>query len=220
MILQAAGLAVLASLSPTALLVAAVYLGSARPRLIVGFYLIGAIVMSLVMGLALVVALRATDLSRPTGHTPRYELRLGLGIALLLGGIVVARRKPRPSDGADKGDGFVARMVARPGPRSAFAVGLLVFAPGATFIAALQVIATARAGVELTAAALVVVVVINAMLVWLPLVLHVVAPDTTTRYLMSFNTWLRAHSRVITAGLLVVVGGLLIGNGIYGLVAT
>ncbi len=172
------------------------------------------------MGLLLVVVLRATDLSRPSGHTPRYELRLGLGIALLLAGIVVARRKPRPSDRADKGDGFVARMVAQPGPRSAFAVGLLVFAPGATFVAALQVIATARADVELTVAALVVVVVINAMLVWLPLVVHVVAPDLTTRYLTSFNTWLRSHSRAITAGLLVVVGALLIGNGIYGLVAT
>ena len=34
MILQAAGLAVLAAISPTALLVAAVYLGSARPRLV------------------------------------------------------------------------------------------------------------------------------------------------------------------------------------------
>ena len=95
-----------------------------------------------------------------------------------------------------------------------------MFAPGATFVAALQVIATARADVELTVAALVVVVVINAMLVWLPLVVHVVAPELTTRYLTSFNTWLRSHSRAITAGLLVVVGALLIGNGIYGLVAS
>ena len=105
-------------------------------------------------------------------------------------------------------------MMARPGPRSAFAVGVLVFAPGATFIAALQVIATARASVETTAAALLVVVVINVMLVWLPIVLHVVAPETTTRYLTSFNDWLRSHGRTITVGLLVVVGLILIGNGI------
>jgi hypothetical protein len=110
-------------------------------------------------------------------------------------------------------------MMARPGPRTAFAVGLLVFAPGATFIAALQVIATARASVEATAAALVLVIVINVMLVWLPIVLHVVAPDRTTRYLTSFNDWLRSHGRSITAGLLMVVGAILIGNGIYGLIA-
>ena len=37
MLLQAAGLALLASLSPTALLIVAVYLGSDRPRLIAAF---------------------------------------------------------------------------------------------------------------------------------------------------------------------------------------
>jgi hypothetical protein len=217
MILQAAGLALLASLSPTALLVAAVYLGSARPRVTAGFYLIGATVMSLIMGLILVAVLRAADLSLPSSHAARYDFRLGLGIALLLGGIALSRRKRRASDPAQPG--FVSRLVARPGPRSAFAVGLLVFAPGATFIAALQVIATARASVELTAAALVVVIVINVMLVWLPIVLHVVAPDATNRYLTSFNGWLRSHGRAITVWVLVVAGLILIGNGIYGLIA-
>ena len=55
MILQAAGLAVLAAISPTALLVAAVYLGSARPRLVGSLYLAGAILMSLVMGLVVAI---------------------------------------------------------------------------------------------------------------------------------------------------------------------
>jgi hypothetical protein len=219
MILQAAGFAVLAALSPTALLIAAVYLGSARPRLTAGFYLTGAIAMSLVMGVVLLVVLRAADLSRPAEHTPRYGFRLGLGIALLVAGVIVARRTPRPSDPAQAQDGFVSRMATRPGPRSAFAVGLLVFAPGATFIAALQVIATARASVEVTAAALVVVIVINVMLVWLPIILHVVAPERTSRYLVSFNDWLRSHGRAIAAGVLVVAGLILIGNGLYGLMA-
>ena len=62
MILQAAGLAVLAAISPTALLVAAVYLGSARPRLVGTLYLAGAIIMSLVMGLVVIAILRNTGL--------------------------------------------------------------------------------------------------------------------------------------------------------------
>jgi hypothetical protein len=49
MLIQAAGLALLAAVSPTALLVAAVYLGSARPRYVTAFYLAGAVIMSLVM---------------------------------------------------------------------------------------------------------------------------------------------------------------------------
>src|SRR3974390_2459736 len=98
MMLRAAGFAVLASLSPTALLVAAVYLGSARPRLIAGFYLIGATVMSVVMGMVLVVALRAANLSRPPAPAARYDFRLALGILLLLAGIALARRSRRAAD--------------------------------------------------------------------------------------------------------------------------
>jgi Sap, sulfolipid-1-addressing protein len=218
MLLQAAGLALLAALSPTALLVAALYLGSARPRMTATFYLIGAVVMSLVMGVVLLVVLRSVALNRPAEHAPRYGLRLGLGILLLAGAIVVARRKPKPPDPArPQHRGLLDRMMANPAPLSAFAVGILVFAPGASFLAAVQVIATAQAGFEYTAVALVVVVLINVLLVWLPLILHMVAPQLTSHYLTSFNGWLRAHGRAVLTWVLVAVGAIMVGNGIYGL---
>src|ERR1700722_17504827 len=83
MLIQAAGLALLAALSPTALLVAAVYLGSARPRLTTVFYLAGAVTMSVVMGVIVLVVLRSTGLNAPAHREPRFGLRLGLGILLL-----------------------------------------------------------------------------------------------------------------------------------------
>jgi len=217
-LIQAAGLALLAALSPTALLVAAVYLGSARPRLTAGFYLIGAVAMSLVTGVVILLILRAAQLSRPAEHTPRYGLRLGLGILLLLAAIVVARRKPKPPDPDKPASGIVNKMVANPGPWSAFAVGLLIFAPGVTFLAALQVIATSDASDFETAVAIIVVVVINVLLVWLPIVMHIIFPNRTTRYLTAFNAWLRAHGQVILIVILIVVGLIMVGNGIYGLV--
>ena len=218
MIIQAAGLALLASLSPTALLIAAVYLGSARPKVTGAFYLAGAVAMSLIMGVVLLAVLRSTNLNRPAQHDPRYGLRLGLGILLLAAAVVVARRKPRPPDPAAPQRGIVSKMVASPGPLTAFLAGLLIFAPGATFLAALQVIATSRAGVEQTAVALIVVVVINVLFVWLPIVLYLVAPGMTTRYLTAFNGWLRAHSKTIIVWVLIVVGAIMVVNGIYGLV--
>jgi hypothetical protein len=108
-------------------------------------------------------------------------------------------------------------MVADPAPLSAFLVGILIFAPGVTFLAAVQVIATARASLDLTVLALVIVVVINVLLVWLPIVLHLVFPGATTRYLTAFNGWLRAHGKVILVCVLVAVGGIMAVNGIYGL---
>jgi Sap, sulfolipid-1-addressing protein len=216
-LLQASGLALLAAVSPTALLVAAVYLGSARPRLTAAAYLTGAVVMSLVMGLVLLLVLRSLHLSRPAEHEPRYGLRLGLGILLLAAVLVVVRRQPKPPDPAKAQQGIVSKMIANPAPLSAFLVGILIFAPGVTFLAALQVIATARAGVDLTILALTIVVVINVMFVWLPIVLYLIVPGPTSRYLTSFNAWLRAHGKLILVCAMTAAGAILVGNGIYGL---
>jgi len=218
MILQAAGLALLAALSPTALLVGAVFLGSARPRLVGALYLAGAILMSLVMGIVEIVILRDAGLSLHRQHSARYGLRLGLGVLMLAAGAVLARRKPKMPGPDNAKQGLVSRMIATPAPGSAFVVGLLLFAPGVTFIAAVQVIATAKASVDLTAVALVVVVVINAALVWLPFLLYLAAPGVTTRRLTAFNGWLRANGTKILIGVLVAAGAIVAGNGIYGLV--
>jgi len=79
------------------------------------------------------------------------------------------------------------------------------------------VIATAEASIDLTALALIIVVVINVLLVWLPIVFHLVAPAAATRYLTAFNGWLRGHGKLILIGVLVAVGGIMVINGIYGL---
>jgi hypothetical protein len=214
---QAAGLALLSALSPTALLIAAIYLGSARPGLTSMFYLAGAVAMSLVMGVVVLLVLRSAGLNHPDQHAARYGLRLGLGIVLLAAAVLVTARKPRQPDPA-KAHGLVSRMVAEPAPLSAFLVGLLVFAPGVTFIAALQVIATASAGPDLTSLAVILVVVINVLLVWLPIMLHLIAPTATERRLKAFNHWIRAHGTTVLIGVLIVAGGIMVFDGIYGLV--
>jgi aryl-alcohol dehydrogenase-like predicted oxidoreductase len=142
---------------------------------------------------------------------------LGLGVLLLAAGAVLARRKPKLPDAENEKQGLVSRMIANPAPASAFAVGLLLFAPGITFIAALQVIATANASVESTTVAIILVVIINAAFVWLPLLLHLVAPGVTTRRLTAFNGWLRANGNTILVAVLIAGGAIMIGNGIYGL---
>ena len=217
MLLEAAGLALLASLSPTALLITGVLLGSAQPRLTATFFLVGAVLMSLIMGLVLLVVLRRANLSLPTEQTPRYAFRLGLGALLLIASLVVARRHAQA--GSDQGghDGFVSRMVTRPTPRSSFLVGVLVFAPGVSFLAAVQVIATARAGIDLTALGIIIVVVLNVLLVWLPIAFYLVSPIAAGRRLTSFNIWLRTHARVVLSSVLALVGLIMVGNGIYGL---
>lgn len=224
MIGQAAGLAVLAALSPTALLAAAVYLGSARPRQTTLFYLLGAAAMSTAIAVAVILLLRSAGLNHPDQHTPRYGLRLGLGLLLLaVGAVLIVRHRRRgPADQVQKKKkkpGLVSRMIANPSPLSAFVVGVLLFAPGVTFLAALQVIATARADIELTTLAVAISVLIDVALVWLPLVFFLLAPGLTDQRLKVFNGWLRAHGSALLAGAIVVAGAIVAFDGIYGLIS-
>jgi Sap, sulfolipid-1-addressing protein len=207
---QAAGLALLSALSPTALLVTTVYLGSARPRRTTVSYLVGAVAMSGAIAVVVVFILRGAGLSHPGRHDARYGLGLGLGLALVMIGILLMillrRRRARPRA---RRPGLVSRMIANPSTRSAFAVGLLVFAPGVTFLAALEVIAAARASFELTALAVVIAVVITVVLVWLPLLFYLIEPGLTESRLKAFNGWLRAHGATVLGAAMIVAGAII-----------
>jgi hypothetical protein len=78
------------------------------------------------------VLVQAAGLEHPGQHAARYGARLGLDTLFVAAGIFAATRKPRSHDPAKAHHGLVSRMVADPAPLSAFAVGLLVFAPGVT----------------------------------------------------------------------------------------
>jgi len=215
---QAAGFGALAAVSPTALFVMAVFLGSANPRRTAFAYVAGAVLMTVAMAAAMLLIIRATGLDVPREREPRYGFRLGLGIIALGAAFVIARRRPVEREVEKKEEGFISRLTARPGVVTAFVVGLILFIPSATFIAAVQVVATARAAVVATVVALLIVVVLTAVVVWLPLLTFLAAPDRTTRTLATANDWLRERGRMLVIGALAAVGAILVVNGILGLV--
>ena len=221
---QAAGFALLAAISPTALVVMAVFLGSANPRTTALMYVAGAVLMTVAMAVALLYVLRATGLDQPREREARYEFRFALGVVTLAAAAVIGRRgisrRRRPPPAASEREArqpsFVARLTANPTPRTAFVVGLVLFAPSTTFIAAVQVVATADVGVRVTAGALVLVVALSAAVVWLPLLAFLAAPDATTRALRSANEWLRVRGRTVLVGAMWVAGTVLVVNGALG----
>ena len=248
MLTQAAGFALLAAISPTALLVMAVFLGSANPRATALAYVVGAVVMSVAMAVTVLLVIRGTGLNLQREHDPRYGVRLGLGVLALAGAVVVRLRRRRtvesgtagpgsagagtfgagslgsgealPSPAVSSpatGTGFMSRLVARPSARSAFVAGVILFAPSMTFIAAVQVVATARASVAGTVLGLVTVVIVSVLVVWLPLLTFLWAPEATTRRLAEANGWLRSNGKRLAAGALGVGGVILIVNGVLGL---
>jgi hypothetical protein len=216
---EAAGFALLAAISPTALLVMAVFLSSASPRQTAVMYVAGATVMTVAMAVAVLFVLRATGLNQPRQHDPRYGLRLGLGVVALIAAGVIAwqGRNAVTTESGSAERGMMSRLVARPTAAAAFAAGLVLFAPSATFIAAVQVIATANADVPVTVLGLVIVVVVTVLVVWLPLMTYLAAPGTTTVRLTLLNGWLRARGRTLVIGGLTIAGIILIVNGALGL---
>jgi hypothetical protein len=207
---------VLAALSPTAVLVSAVFLGSASPRRTALIYLAGAIVMTGVMATIVFVVLHAGHAYKPREHQTRYGVRLGLGLLMLLAGGYLWRRGPKKRDPAKKDTGIVSRMLAKPGTKEAFIVGILVYSPSLTFVAAVQVVATATQSIAASVVDLAVVIAITIVFVWLPLLLYLLAPERTGRILGHFNGWLRSDGHALTVGALMVGGVALTINGILG----
>ncbi len=224
MLAEVTGFALLAAVSPTALLVMAVFLSSDNPRRMALMYVAGAAGMTVAMAITVLLILRATHLNDARHHDPRYALRFALGLIALLTGMVLLigrRRHARRGGGAasskEKRPGLIGRMTAHPRPWTAFLAGVLLFSPSAMFVAAVQVVATANADVPITVAALVIVIVLTVLTAWAPLVAYLAAPDATTRALRNANGWLRAHSRTLVSGALTVGGVALVINGALGL---
>jgi Sap, sulfolipid-1-addressing protein len=223
MLTEAAGLALLAAIAPTALLVVAVFLGAANPRRTVLLFLAGALVMTAVIAIVLFIVLRSGHLYKPHERHARYGLRLGLGLLLLLAGAFVLRRNRKPKDPAkaarkkQKGPGLISRMIATPGPKEAFFVGILVYSPSLTFVAAVQTVATSKDSVAAAVLALILVIAITLLLIWVPFLLYLLMPDRTGRLLGSFNAWLRTHGHQILVAALLAAGVVVTIDGIVGL---
>jgi Sap, sulfolipid-1-addressing protein len=84
-------------------------------------------------------------------------------------------------------------------------------------VAAIQTIATAKEGVPATVGALVLVIIIDLAFAWLPLALHLIAPDLTTRALKATNAWIAARGRALMIGALSAIGAILVIDGAIGL---
>ena len=194
---QAAGLAVVAACYPPAMLIAALYLASVRPGRMTALYVIGGAVIVSVVGTAALLAIRDAGLSLHSQHHTRYGLRLALGVVALVAAVLIYRRKPRRPDpanpgkpgipGRPKGRRLVDRLSGDPTPRTAFIVGVVMFGPSLTFIAAVQVVATAKASVTATVGAMVMIIVITLAFAWIPLVAYLIAPEFTARKLGAFR---------------------------------
>jgi len=153
-------------------------------RLLVG-YLCGGLITSVTLGLVIVSSLEGSS-------ERRRERR---------------ERKGKPE--RKQGPSRLQRLMARGSARSAFIAGVVLNFPGASYLAALDGIAKNDWSTAGNVAAILLVNVIMLILLELPLLGYILAPETTPQRVAAFRAWLSSHGRRIGIRVATAIGLLL-----------
>ena len=226
-VLDAMLLVMLSALNPGVLVVSAVYLGRNSDTRLESVFLVTGLIVSLLVGVAVLVVVRSTGLALPTKVTPRYGLRLGLGIlALVLAAVLPWLDAHKQRRAASKGPGkpsLASRMMGGAAVGGAVVVGILIYSPGVAYLSGVQGIASAESDVTPAVLFLVLAAVVNVSVAIIYLTAYVRAPDRTTAHLTRANgwiSWIQDHKEVVSRVVLVVAGVYLVITSSIGLAST
>jgi Sap, sulfolipid-1-addressing protein len=212
-----------AAASPT--LVAAVglmLLSKSAKRLMFG-YLLGAYLTTIGLGLVIVFAIPGSGAVTTSRTTISPALSVALGVLFLAIAFAVhrgpserieERREKREEAKQEKGPPRWQRALDKGSPWTAFAVGIVLSLPGASYLVALDILHRQGLGVTQTVLAVLAFCVIMLALIELPLLAFVVAPEWTPRTVKRFQAWIHRAGRRIAFWVALLVGVLLIVRGV------
>jgi Sap, sulfolipid-1-addressing protein len=219
------GFALLAALNPVLLTATTVMLLMPRPKRLLLGYLLGAYTTSIAVGLAIVFWLNDSGDLSTTKHTlsPAFDIVLGalaLLIAFVVGSGRLARRKERRrSEHADepKKTPRWQQTLSKGSARDTFVVGILLSFPGGSYLACLTTIAKlnlSNAGIVVT---IVAVAIVMLLLLEIPLLAYILAPERTPIAIERFKGWLARSGARVAVIVATVLGVALIVKGVVGL---
>jgi hypothetical protein len=224
-------LSLLAMFTPT--LLAAVTVMMLLPntkRLMLG-YLLGAYVTSISLGLLIVFSLNDSSSTSTAKTTLSPSEDIVVGLLLLLAAFVLGtgrdapiqqrrqrRKEAKAANGGAK-ESLPERMLGRGSARATFAVGVVLTFPGVSYLTALNHMAKLDAGTVPTILLVVGFCLMQMMLLELPLLGYIFAPERTADAVHRFRAWLGQNGR--RAGIIgaAVLGGLLVVRGLVGFFA-
>jgi hypothetical protein len=216
-------LSLLAALNPVLLGATTLMLTLASPKRLLSGYLAGALLTEITCGLLLVFALPHSATSSSAKHTVNPIINVVLGALILLVVFVVGsgrdtRRRARSARKREAAKGKPPprwkRQLSKGSARDTFVVGVLLSFPGASYIAAMDALSKQNLSTVPTVLTVIACCLIMLILLELPLIGYVIAPESTESAIARFNNWLQesgGHAALIAA---TVVGVLLICRGI------
>jgi hypothetical protein len=212
---EAIPLALIASLYPFGLAALFLLLQATRPRARAGVFLIGAAVCTLAIGFLFVFVLRDAGVNQTSEQTPRYGLELGIGVAFLVGAWALARRVPKPK--SDTEPSRITKAASGSGLLAVFVVGIAMYTPSPTYLAALEVISSSKLSAVAASVWIIIVVLLLLITIEIPILLYWLAPGWTVPRLSALNDWLARNGRSLFAIVLAVLGVWEVSKGLAGL---
>lgn len=216
-------LALAAAVNPTMLAATTVMLMLQRPKRLLLAYLIGGIVTSVSIGLAIVFSLSDSPLFDTTRETvsPAIDLAVGF-VALLVAGILatgrherlVAQRRRRRS--AKERDPWPQRLLGLGSARIAFIVGVALNLPGLYYVVALGTIHEQSYSTVTVALLIIAFNLMMFALAEIPLLGFALAPEKTRVLVRRLDAWIARNGRPIVVIAAAAIGTYLVVRGLAG----
>lgn len=213
-------LALAAAVYPPLLAAVILILSRRRPlRLLVGF-LMGGMLVSVGLGVAIVQLLSGSGAVDGGGHVVKPIVDITVGVLSLAAAWAVwrgytpkiARRRRERVRSA--GPSFTDRALSHESVAVAFAAGVVLSLPGGWYLAALTDIAAADIPVAKQVAQILLFNVVMFTLVEVPLVLFLINPARAQHLATATSDWIRTHRRGIAVAVAATVGVWLVMKGI------
>jgi Sap, sulfolipid-1-addressing protein len=208
-------LAIAAAFYPALLAVVIIFLGRPRPKRLLTFFLAGAWLVSMTIGLVVVFGLDGAGIRSSTRGTINASIYISVGaFALVVGGYLLGRT-PRPK--TPKQDGkpsLTQRYLTKDSSWLVFVLGIVLNMPGVWYLIALKDIGLTGWTSAEKVLALVGFNLIMFAFVEAPLIGYLVAPDWSRRLVDRFNAWLHRHGRHLAGYIAVGIGIYLLVRGI------
>ena len=210
--------------NPTLIAVTTLMLLLPHPKqLMLGYYL-GAMLMSITLGLLIVFSLETSGIVSTSKHTlsPLADVILG-GLTLVVAAVLASGRDQRYRERrARKKEGKPPprwqRELRRGTPRTTFVLGALLTLPGASYLAGLDRLTKLNYSTVVTVIIVIAFNLVMLLLLEVPMIAFSIAPDWTPAAIDRAKAWAGIHGRVYAERGFVVIGVLLIIKGVVGLI--
>jgi hypothetical protein len=191
-----------------------------NPKRLMLRYLLGALMMSITLGLVIVFSLEGSDAVRTTESTLSSAATMTLGGMALAAAIVLGTGRHRPvlerrrARKQDKGPPRWQQALGRGSARTTFVVGALLTLPGASYLAGLSRIDKLNHSTAETALLVVFFNLIMLALLEVPLLGFAIAPAWTVGTIDRAKAWIGRHGHQFAVTTLTVLGAPLLTKGL------